>query len=322
MPSFDRLYTLHRALEARRTPASESVLMGELECSRATFYRVLRVMRDHLDAPIVHVPGRGYLYDQKAGSFELPGIWFRPEELESLLVIDHLLESVQPGLLQEQLDPIRRKLNDLLDRGVVKRRKPFPKQRFRILRSHGRHVSAAQLTAVATAVVGRNQLAFSYRGRLRGDTTQRTVSPQRLVYYRDQWYLDAWDEAAGGLRTFAIDRIDAANVLDIPSRDVEEAELDVTLTPGYGIFAGPAAHVARLVFTAERARWVADETWHPDQSGRVLSDGRYELTVPYSDGRELIGEILRHGAGVQVIEPAELVAAVAVALKQASRQYS
>ena len=295
--------------------------MSELECSRSTFYRVLGVLRDQLGAPIVNVPGRGYSYDRKAGNFELPGIWFRPEELESLLVIDHLLESVQPGLLQEQLDPIRRKLNDLLDRGIVKRRKPFPKHRFRILRSHGRQISAAQLMAAATAVIGRNQLAFSYRGRLRGDITQRTVSPQRLVYYRDQWYLDAWDDAAGGLRTFAIDRIDAANVLDVPSRDVEETELDGTLTSGYGIFAGPATHTARLIFTAERARWVADETWHPDQSGRMLPDGRYELIVPYADDRELIGEILRHGAEVQVIEPPELVDAVAATLKRGAGRY-
>ena len=295
--------------------------MEELECSRSTFYRALAVLRDQLGAPIVNIPGRGYRYDRKAGNYELPGIWFRPAELESLLVIDHLLESVQPGLLQEQLDPIRRKLNDLLDRGVVKRRKPFPKHRFRILRAHGRRISTAQLMAVATAVIGRKQLAFSYRGRLRGNTTQRRVSPQRLVYYRDQWYVDAWDEAAGGLRTFAVDRIDAAEALDSRSRDVEEKELDRALTSGYGIFAGRATNEARLIFTAERAQWVADETWHPNQTGRKLPDGRYELTVPYADHRELMGEILRHGAEVEVVAPKELVDAVGVVLKRAAGRY-
>jgi hypothetical protein len=34
----------------------------------------------------------------------------------------------------------------------------------------------------------------------------------------------------------------------------------------------------------------ADEQWHPQQAGRFLEDGRYELKVPYSDPRELISK--------------------------------
>ena len=42
------------------------------------------------------------------------------------------------------------------------------------------------------------------------------------------------------------------------------------------------------MFTAERARWVADERWHPQQEGRWLEDGRYELRIPYREARELV----------------------------------
>ena len=98
-----------------------------------------------------------------------------------------------------------------------------------------------------------------------------------------------------------------AEVLDQPAREVAEAELDAALTAGYGLFAGPAEQQARLIFTPERARWVADELWHPDQSHRHLPDGRYELTVPYSDPRELVGEILRYGSDVKVAEPESLI---------------
>ena len=55
---------------------------------------------------------------------------------------------------------------------------------------------------------------------------------------------------------------------------------------------------------------MAEEQWHPAQEGRWLSDGRYELRVPYSDQRELVMEILRHGPDVQVIAPPELARAV------------
>ena len=52
-----------------------------------------------------------------------------------------------------------------------------------------------------------------------------------------------------------------------------------------------------------------------------MPDRCFELTVPYSDPRELLGEILRHGPDVEVLEPAELVDAVREYLVEAAAQY-
>lgn len=320
MPNFERIYALHQSLRSRRYPASTDELMAELECSRSTLQRALAEMRDFLGAPILNVPGRGYFYDPTAERFELPGLWFRRDELEALLVMEHLLGSVQPGLLSLHINPLRDKLKGILDAGVTGHQ-PFPSHRIRILRTHARTVQETQFVPAATAVVEQRQLAFTYAGRAAGTTAHRTVSPQRLVYYRDQWYLDGWDEGKNALRTFAIDRMGEAEVLDEPAREVAEAELDAALTSGYGLFAGPAEQQARLIFTPERARWVADELWHPDQSGRHLPDGRYELTVPYSDPRELVGEILRYGPDVKVVGPESLIDLVRGHLQGALMQY-
>ena len=46
------------------------------------------------------------------------------------------------------------------------------------------------------------------------------------------------------------------------------------------------------------------------------------LTVPYSDPRELVLEILRHGPDVRVIEPTELQQEVAKRLRAAADQYA
>ena len=320
MDTLERTYALHRTLAARRNPVSTQQLMDELECSRSTLHRTVERLRDGFGAPILNSPGQGYFYDRFAGTFELPGLWFRADELEALLVMDDLLETVQPGMLRAQIGPLRSKVRDLLDQ-TVQGRDPFPTHRIRILRSHARQIPTANLTKVTTAVVERRQLAFRYAGRVAGETTTRRVAPQRLVYYRDQWYLDAWDKDKDGLRTFSIDRMAGIEVLDHDARDVADEDLDAQLTAGYGLFAGPARHKARLVFTAERARWVADETWHPDQGGRFLPDGRYELSVPYADERELVGEILRHGPDVEVVGPVSLVDAVRDRLDEAAAKY-
>lgn len=206
MDHLERMYALHQTLRVRRHPAPTSELMDLLECSRSTLHRTIGHMRDYLGAPILNTPGRGYFYDKAAGKFELPGLWIRRGELEALLVMDHLLEGVQPGILNRYIEPLRAKLQQILDVGVTGAL-PFPTHRVRILRTHARSVPMELFVPAASALIERRQLAFTYAGRVAGTVTRRVASPQRLVYYRDQWYLDCWDEGKDALRTFSIDRI-------------------------------------------------------------------------------------------------------------------
>jgi proteasome accessory factor C len=82
--------------------------------------------------------------------------------------------------------------------------------------------------------------------------------------------------------------------------------LNAHYASSYGNFAGKANKMAALRFSKERARWVADERWHPEQAGQYLVDGRYELRIPYRDERELVMDIMRHGADVEFVSPATL----------------
>jgi predicted DNA-binding transcriptional regulator YafY len=58
-----------------------------------------------------------------------------------------------------------------------------------------------------------------------------------------------------------------------------------------------------LRFSAERARWVSSEKWHPKQRTHVDDDGRFILEIPYADDRELIMDILKFGKDVEVLAP-------------------
>jgi predicted DNA-binding transcriptional regulator YafY len=61
-----------------------------------------------------------------------------------------------------------------------------------------------------------------------------------------------------------------------------------------------------LRFSPERARWVAQEQWHTEQTGKHQSDGSYLLRLPYTDHRELIMDILKHGTHCEVLGPPSL----------------
>lgn len=76
------------------------------------------------------------------------------------------------------------------------------------------------------------------------------------------------------------------------------------------------------VLTPARARWVATEEWHPKQRASFEPDGSYVLEIPYGGDRELLGDILRHGAEVEVLAPRELRACCRDQLKAGQRLYA
>jgi len=119
-----------------------------------------------------------------------------------------------------------------------------------------------------------------------------------------------------------MDRLSHPRVLEAPADNVPEPELDEHYASGYGIFGGKADKTAVLRFSSERARWVADEEWHPAQKGTFLPDGSYELRVPYRDFRELVMDILRHGPHVGLLEPEALREEVKLQLSQSLMRYS
>lgn len=321
MDRLQRIYKLHQAVSSRRHPVSCQTLQDELECSRATVNRIIQEMRLYFNAPIEYDRSRnGYHYVLTDGAtFELPGLWFSETELYALLTTQQLLAHVQPGLLVTQLKPVKERIEQILATRHLGSEEIS--KRVRILRMTGRNVALECFQTVASALLQRNSLHINYHGRGNDQTSQREISPQRLIHYRDNWYLDAFCHTRNALRSFAVERITAAKALPQRCRDVPEKQLDAHYASSYGIFAGEPKHTAVLRFTPERARWVADEHWHPQQQGRILEDGSYELCIPYSDPRELVMDILKHGADVEVISPKSLRNAVTEHLQNALGRY-
>lgn len=322
MDLLDRIYHFHQILHQARHPVSMSTLTEKLECSRATVSRIIRQMRDYLAAPIEYDRTQnGYYYEHlQSERYQLPGLWFTVSELHALLTLQQLFANSVPGFLGSCLAPVQDQVNKLLNSrhlggGDVSKR-------IRILPMNRRRIESNYFNQVAGAVLQRLCLGIDYHGRARDKITRRIISPQRLVYYRDNWYLDAWDHDKQSLRSFAVDRI----LKIFPHNDeiytVAESELDEHFTRAYGIFSGnPGSEWALLRFSAHSARWVADEQWHPQQMSYFLEDGRYEIHIPYSDPRELIMDVLKYGEDAEVIRPKVLREQVANRLEKALGNY-
>ena len=305
MERIERIHALHRILTAARYPVTVQRLQEDLECSRATVYRDLAYLRDYLMAPVVGNGEAGFRYDTSEGDrFELPGLWLSSEELHALLAAQQLLMRSGGGVLSNALAPLQQRIEKLLDEHAGGRR--LPVERVRVIPHRTRRQDETAFRSVATAVLDRKRLTFEYRARSTDERTRRSVSPQRLTHYRENWYLDAWDHERDALRSFSVDRISAAKVGEDAARDVADDELDQHLASSYGLFSGAPKGWATILFSAKAARWVADEHWHSQQQGRFLPDGRYELKVPYSAGRELLMDVMHYGNDAEIVEPVVL----------------
>jgi len=320
MERYERALALHRMLKAARYPVTTKRMMEELDCSRATLYRDLAFLRDALGAPLDSTGEGSYRYDEaEGGRFELPGLWLNSDELHALLATHQLLERTGSGVLSGALAPIKTRIDTLLAEQAGGKR--WPVERVRVIASGQRAMDQLAFRIAASAVLERRQLAFDYRARSTDERSHRRVSPQRLTHYRDNWYLDAFDHERDALRSFAVDRISAPHILDAAAQDVPDSVLDEHLASGYGIFSGPPKAWATIVFSSKAARWVADAHWHSKQEGRHLPDGRYELRIPYSNGKELLMDVLRYGADAEIVSPVALREQARANLQLALAQY-
>lgn len=320
MSKLDELYRLHRLLDGRRTGIPRADLIGAHDFARSTLARLIRDLRDKLGAPLDHDPERGgYFYNSADHRHPLPGLWFTADELLALVTLKHLLANLEPGLLDDHLRPLHARIDQLLASHHLGAGEAG--KRIRLLSMAARRKNPHRFQIVAGAVLQRQRLRIDYYNRKHDQTSRRTISPQRLVHYRDNWYLDAWCHQKQGLRIFAVECIREVEPLNKPAKAVAESTLNRELASSYGIFAGQPNDTAILVFTPQRARWVAEEIWHPEQQSCWLEDGRYELRLPYSDDRELLMDILKHGAEVEVVAPDALREAVKKQLDGAGSQY-
>lgn len=308
MGDMERLHRIKYLIQARQcVPLND--FLEELEVSKATFKRDLEYLRSRMNANIVYdrMDG-GYKFETKSSAgekIELPGLWFSEEEATALVITQSLLSGLdQGGLLGPHLEPLQNIIDGIL--GSSETTTKELRKRLKVFGMSARKSSVEHFEATGSALLKRNKLKIEYYAKGSNETTSRNVSPQRLIYYRDNWYLDAYCHLRKGLRSFSMDGIRKAIILNEKADEIAERNLDEYFGESYGIFSGKSTQKAKLRFTPERARWVSAETWHKHQRGSFDKDGYYILEFEYNQDPELVMDILKHGSEVEVIAPLSL----------------
>lgn len=311
----ERLYQIDYLLSSRRIVTRE-IFMEHLEVSWSTLKRDLAYLRDRMNAPIIFdaIAG-GYRFDvpQLGPKYELPGLWFNADEVIALLSLHRLLIDLEPSLLGPHVLPLLTRLESIaVEAGTSLK---DLSDRIRLSKIGTRKKSPEIFGVVSKAMLDRYRIKVTHFHRERGEETIRVLSPQRLTYYRNNWYLEAWCHERTDLRGVSLDALRSIEVHKTSAKNCPREDLDAVFGDAYGIYSGKAENHAVIRFSPEAAKWVADEEWHVGQSGYFDDDGFFILTIPYSKPNELIMDILRHGSNAEVIEPASLRRAVLMELE-------
>ena len=323
MGDMERLHRIKYMIQSRGCVPIDDFL-HTLEISKATFKRDLEYLRDRMNASIVFDRSMGgYRFDKPnhGAKIELPGLWFSEKEATALVLMQHLLANLDTdGLLSPHISPLMDIVDGLLGQSKVSAKEL--RKRIKVFGMSARKKNLENFEEVGVSLLKRQRLHLRYYAKGKNETTEREVSPQRIIFYRDNWYLDAYCHLRKGLRSFAMDGILSAHLLTDKADEIPEKQLHENFAESYGIFSGKATQRAKLRFTPEKARWVSAETWHGQQVASFDKDGSYLLEFDYNQDPELVMEIMKHGDGVEVIGPASLKTKVRAELEKALKNYA
>ena len=314
MPSADLIQQLHRLFNTPNSSYTTLALAAETGVAPAELQSALVSLKDEHKAPLQYSnEGRTYRYNPEKQPFELPGLSFTSSELRGLATVLSMLKDLNPGHNSSELNQLQKQMGKLMQEGGLN--PDDLKHRIRILTTGRRSVNPQIYQQVTDALFTRKQLNIHYVAADQS-LSERAISPQTLVYYRDSWYIDAWCHKRQQLRTFMLGRINSAYQLSEPAKEFDQAQLDDHFHNSYGIFSGDEQRTAELIFLPGAAHLVAQQQWHPDAKGQWQSD-QYHLSLPYNDDRELLRDLLSYAPHIIVNGPEDLKAAYRKRLQEA-----
>jgi proteasome accessory factor C len=301
---------------------SLSNIQDLLECDRSTVYRTKDQAELVFDVDIILDKNtKKYRFDTQDGQLtELPGIWFKKSELEALICLQIAMNSLQQGYMDELLSPFQKKFEPILNAQGIDI--SSWKERFKILSIFTRNVEPRIFETIADAVLHSNKVKIIYRKLGQKEGQERIISPQTLVRYRDNWYVDTWCHLREELRSFSLNRIVSAKKLKDKSKIIPRKVLNEHFTASFGIFSGKITETAEILFTGTAAYEVSQETWHSKQVGEWKDDNSFLQKIPIGNSTEIVMDVLRWGSEAEIIGPESLRREITDILMKTNKKYS
>ena len=183
------------------------------------------------------------------------------------------------------------------------------------------HHKVTVLEAIAEGWATRHRVRVLYHSPRSGELRPRVIAPYALEPTAVGIYVIGHDDWANDIRTFKIERLEHAEVLDEPYTIPDEFDPEAYLSTSWGIMTSQEMFEVVLRFTATVTPHIRERTWHPSQSIDLTPDGGCILRVQVSEPMEMQPWIRSWGAQVEVVAPDWLRERVADELRRAADRY-
>ncbi len=177
--------------------------------------------------------------------------------------------------------------------------------------------------AITLAWSQRRKVRLWYRSPRSGEVYPRDFAPYFIEAAGAGYsaYVIGFDDQAGALRTFKLDRLERAQMLDETYEIPPDFDPQVYLASAWGIMSGEHLATIVLEFSPRVASLVKERRWHASQEIDELQGGGLLLTVKVGEPREMLPWIRSWGGEVEVLEPPELRAEVGADAWRAAAHY-
>ncbi|HLE27108.1 MAG TPA: WYL domain-containing protein [Anaerolineales bacterium] len=165
------------------------------------------------------------------------------------------------------------------------------------------------------------KVRVGYRSPRSGALRERVIAPYALEPTASGVYVIGRDDWANDIRTFKLDRLEKADLLDETYTLPTDFDPEAHLAASWGIMMGKEVVEVALRFTPAAMPLVCERRWHPSQSLDPLPDGGGVLRVHVSEPLEMQPWIRSWGAQVEVLSPDWLRERIATEMHQAAEQY-
>jgi predicted DNA-binding transcriptional regulator YafY len=299
---YERFLWFEQQAKALRYPNART-LAAEFEISEKTAQRNIAFMRDRLGCPVEYDQQRkGYYYTDQA--FSLSGITLSSADLMALIIARDLLRNVAGRTIGSNISHAVEKIAATLTTHGAGSIGAGQTISLRFIEQSP--VKEHIFKTILEGCLKQRSLELVYDSPARPGSTRRTVDPYHLYNYMGNWHLLARCHLRNEYRNFHLSRVSAAHLLKAPFVLKKGFDPDRYFASSFGIFKAWETQTVTLRFSPEKVRWIAGQIWHPHQKEMRRKDGSLDISFPAAAFPELLMEVLKHGAGVEVVKPKEL----------------
>ncbi|MCX8110796.1 MAG: WYL domain-containing protein [Syntrophorhabdaceae bacterium] len=242
----------------------------------------------------------------------------------SVFVVKTLLKFLEGTVIKDNIDNIWNTITGQMPPSRKKQLEYFDRKiRYTGFGSKQYEDKDIVLASTLRALLHQFKMKIIYLSGTSSKGKERTIHPYTLLLHRDALYLIAYDESVGDIRTFLIDRIEDARVINENFKYPRDYNPE-TLTEGsFGLYdsRGKEPFKVKVAFKAYLWDYITTRKWHPTQRFKPVKDGWFTMEVEISHIIEFIPWILAFGKEAKVVEPESLKETIKNEIQEALGYY-